>query len=736
MKTTSPNPNRIIPRRAWLFATLASSCLATNATSVDPAPASTAPELAVPTTELPGMLITGSPQGSPSSPKLTEPILNVPQTITVVPQTVIEAQGATTLRDVLRNVPGISIQAGEGGVPSGDNLSIRGFSARTDLFVDGVRDFGGYTRDSFNTEQVEVIKGPASTYSGRGSTGGSINLSTKVPHLGNSYEGTLGAGTDAYQRATLDLNQTLPGSPVSGTSLRLNGMWTHQEVAGRDAVENERWGVAPSIALGLGTSTRAFLTYSHLAQNNLPDYGIPWVPANTNSVLAAHSDRPAPVEYSNFYGLDSRDFEETVTDMPSLRIEHDFNESFTLRNLTRYGTTSRDSVITAPRFVNANIGTAINRQLQSRDQTDTILANQTDLTADFETWRLAHTAVVSVEFARETSENFARTQLPASATPLADLYHPDPDDAFDGQIVRTGAVNEAIADSAGISVFDTIKLSPKWQLSGGLRLDSFGVDYTSTATNGVATELDRTDEMLSWRAGVVFKPRENGSLYAAYGTSFNPSAEGLTLATTATAANNVTTDPEQSRTIEVGTKWEFLGNRLALSLALFRTDKTNARTEDPTDSTDVMVLDGEQRVQGVEFGASGRITKEWTLFAGYAWMDSEILASRNAAELGNELTNTPEHTFNFWSTYDLPANFQIGMGGQYVDARFANTTNTRRAPGYWLFDAMIGYRINQHVSLRLNIYNLADESYIDRVGGGHFVPGTGRTGTLTAAFEF
>jgi catecholate siderophore receptor len=731
-----PTPNTPIPRRSWLFATLATSCLATNAASLEPLPASTASEPADPTTELPGMLITGSPQGSPSSPKLTEPVLNVPQTITVVPQTVIEAQGATTLRDVLRNVPGISIQAGEGGVPSGDNLSIRGFSARTDLFVDGVRDFGGYTRDSFNTEQVEVIKGPASTYSGRGSTGGSINLSTKVPHARNAYEGTLGIGTDSYQRATIDLNQSLPGSPIAGTAVRLNSMWTHQEVAGRDSVENERWGLAPSVALGLGTSTRAFLTYSHLAQDNLPDYGIPWVPANTNVVLAAYSDRPAPVEFSNFYGLEARDFEETVTDLPSLRIEHDFNESFTLRNLTRYGTTSRDSVITAPRFVNANIGTAINRQLQSRDQTDTILANQTDLTAKFETWGLNHTAVGSVEFARETSENFARTQIPGNATPAADLFHPNPGEPFPGQIARTGAVNEAIADSAGVSVFDTLKLGSQWQVSGGLRWDTFGVDYRSTATNGVLSQLERNDDMLSWRAGVVFKPRENGSLYAAYGTSFNPSAEGLTLATTATAANNVNTDPEQSRTIEVGTKWEFLDHRLALSLALFRTDKTNARTEDPSDSTDVVVLDGEQRVQGVEFGVSGRLTKDWTVFAGYAWMDSEITESRNAAELGKELSNTPEHTFNFWTTYELPANFQIGCGGQYVDSRFANTTNTRQAPGYWLFDAMIGYRINRNIALRLNVYNLADEAYIDRVGGGHFVPGAGRTGTLTASFEF
>lgn len=174
-------------------------------------------------------------------------------------------------------------------------------------------------------------------------------------------------------------------------------------------------------ALGLGTATRAFLTYSRLSQDNLPDYGIPWVPANTNAVLGAYSDQPAPVDFDNFYGLSSRDFEQTTTDLPSLRLEHDFSDSISLRNLTRYGITRRDSVITAPRFLNANTGTTINRQLQSPDQEDSILANQTDLTATFDTWNLNHTAVGSVEFSHETSENFARTQFAANATPTAEL---------------------------------------------------------------------------------------------------------------------------------------------------------------------------------------------------------------------------------------------------------------------------------------------------------------------------
>ena len=326
--------------------------------------------------------VTGRPR-SVASPKFTEPLRDIPQTINVITSAVMEQQGATTLREVLRNVPGITFQAGEGGVPAGDQLSIRGFSARTDIFVDGVRDFGGYTRDSFNLEQVEVAKGPASGITGRGSTGGSINQVSKTPGLTASYGGSLGGGNAEYARSTLDINQPIAALP--GTAVRLNAMWNDAGVPGRDNVESQRWGIAPSIAIGLGTPTRASLSYFHLAQDNLPEYGIPWVPVNTNPELAAYSNDRPPVDQSNFYGLKARDYENTATDMGTLQVDHDFSGTTTLRNITRYGVTDRDSVITAPRFVSVNTSTMLNRQLQSRDMEDGILANQTNLTARFQT---------------------------------------------------------------------------------------------------------------------------------------------------------------------------------------------------------------------------------------------------------------------------------------------------------------------------------------------------------------
>ncbi len=289
-----------------------------------------------------------------------------------------------------------------------------------------------------------------------------------------------------------------------------------------------------------------------------------------------------------------------------------------------------------------------------------------------------------------------------------------------------------------------MSLGDHWQLTGGLRYDRFDIDYSSVAStgapayaSGARTNLSRVDEMVSWRAGLVYKPVENGSVYLGYGTSFNPSAEGLTLNNTATAANNVNLDPEQSRTVELGTKWDLLEDRLQLTAAVFRTDKTNARTEDPADPTDTVVLDGEQRVQGIEVGFAGSLTDDWRVFGGYTLLDSEVVASNNPLEVGRELMNTPRHSANLWTVYDLPRGFQVGAGLQFTDSRFnSNNDAAREAPSFCLFDAMVGYEVNKNFSLRLNLYNLADKAYIDRVGGGHFIPGAGRSAVLTASYKF
>jgi catecholate siderophore receptor len=685
-----------------------------------------------------------------SSPKYTEPLRDVPQTITVVPKAVIEQQGAVTLRDVLRNVPGISFQAGEGGVPAGDNMTIRGFPGRSDIFVDGIRDFGGYSRDSFNVEQVEVAKGPASSYSGRGSVGGSVNLSSKSPTLLPAYGGSFGLGTDEYYRGTVDFNQPIADSPIQGTSLRLNSLWHTDHTPGRDQVKNQRWGIAPTLALGLGTPTRVTLSYFQLEQHNLPDYGIPWVPsgadtnglpvANINPALNRYANKIPPVDFSSFYGLTTRDFEKTRTYLPTGKVEHDFNDQLSLRNLSRYGQTDRDSVITAPRFRDVDpdpdgtlFGTTINRQIQSRDQRDTIIANQTDFTSAFDTFKVEHALVTGLEFTREESDNYQRTG-PNSTT---DLFNPNPDDPYPARVRRTGAFSETTADSMGVSLFDTIKFSEQWQVLAGLRWDYFDTTFQGHNTAGVRTnDLSRLDKEWSWRAGLVYKPKPNGSIYFGYGTSFNPAAEGLSLSSGASAVNNLNTPPEEIRSFELGTKWDLFRNRANVSLAVYQTDKFNARTEDAVLANDPIVLDGEQRVRGVEIGFAGNITDEWMVSGGYAFQDSEIVKTRTAADQGNDLPNVPEHTFSVWTTYALPWNLEIGGGARYTGSRFSANNNLREAPGYWLGDAMLAYHPSKNLTLRLNVYNLTNEEYIDRVGGGHIVPGPARSAVLTASLAF
>jgi catecholate siderophore receptor len=692
------------------------------------------------TTELPDVVVKGEQDmgykpETVESPKFTEPLRDIPQTVTVIPREVFEEQGATSLRDVLRNVSGISVQAGEGGTPAGDQLSIRGFSARTDLFIDGVRDFGGYSRDPFNFEQVEVFKGPASSISGRGSTGGSINMVSKTPKLDQFIGGSIGVGSDDYQRLTLDVNQPLTDLDIEGAAVRLNGVWHESDTPGRDIVGDSRWGIAPSLALGLGTPTRLTLSYFRLDQDNVPDYGIPWVPANTGP-LADYSDQAPPVEYSNFYGLVARDYEKVTTDLATAELEHDASDSVSIRNITRYGITDRDSIITAPRFVNANVSTDIRRNdWKSRDQTDEILANLTDVNWDFETGPVEHALVTGVELTHETELNYTRVAT-GPDSPVTDLYNPNPYDPYTENIQRNGAYAESIANNFAVYAFDTLKLSEKWELSGGLRWDHFDIDYTSVATNGVAAPLGRTDEMLSWRAGLVFKPAENGSIYVGAGTSFNPAGEGLTLSTAQTAAANLNVDPEESQTVEVGTKWDFFEERLSLNAAVFRTVKSNARTQDPADPNDVIVLEGEQVVQGVELGIAGRITRDWQVFGGYTWLMSEITESQDPTEIGNELSNTPEHSANLWTTYQLPFRLEVGGGVQYVGSRFSSNANNRKAPDYVVFDAMLGFEATENLTFRLNVYNLADEEYIDRVGGGHFIPGVGRSAVLSANLSF
>lgn len=750
----SSSLTELLPTAPKALAALAAVCVAQGAGSLARADSADAGEGSrTETTKLDSYVVEDHKADRLSSPKFTQPLRDTPQTVVVIPSSVYTEQAATSLRDVLRNTPGITFQAGEGGNAPGDNLFIRGFGARNDVFIDGVRDPGVLARDTFNTEQVEIAKGPSSATSGRGSTGGSVNLVTKKPHLGDATQLTATAGSADYRRATLDTNQELAASPIKGTALRLNAVWTDAGVAGRDVVENKSWGVAPSLALGLGTPTSLTLAYSHLSQDNIPDYGLP---GTLPAVALAEGKTIEDLDWSNFYGLRSRDYEKIETDAVSAIAEHVFNPDVSLRNTARYGRNTRDAVVTPPRAATAaNAATdpgydATQAQIRRtdtkyQDRRDQILANQTNLTARFATGAIRHAVTAGLEVSREDQKSFGKTDTYANGRPpVTDLYHPNPDDAYTPDIVATGASTHAVADSGAVYAFDTLQLAPRWELSGGARWERFDVAYESVPATSAGTPVqhyDRTDDMLSWRAGLVFKPAPAGSLYAGYGTSFNPSADagqGLALAGSGTTSASLA--PEKSTSAEVGAKWDFLGGRLAATAALFRTEKTNAKT---TDSAGNTVLAGEQRVDGAELGLSGRLTDDWSVFGGYAYMDGTVDTSGVAVQTDAALQYVPKQTANLWTTYRLPHGFTLGAGAQFTDGYFyALPTATAPAPAqgagtrYWLFNAMASYEVNRHLTLRVNVSNLADERYIDRGYGGHVIPGAGRTVLASATLSF
>jgi catecholate siderophore receptor len=652
---------------------------------------------------------------APSSPKYTEPLRDTPQTITVIPKAVIEEQGATTLRDVLRNVPGLTLAAGEGGNPAGDNLTLRGFSARNDIFIDGVRDISPQSRDPFNIEQVEVVKGPASVFSGRGSTGGTINLVSKAPTRDRLVGGTLNLGSDDTRRVTADINTPL----TDRIGFRFNFLAHDSGVADRNAVENQRWGVAPSLAFGLGTPTRLTLSYFKIKQDNLSDYGIPWVPA-THNTLAEFRDRPAPVPRETFYGLKTRDFEKLNSDLATVKVEHDFGDRATVRNQFRYDRSTRDSMATPPRFA-GNDSTTINREMRSWITEDEIWDNQTDVQARFSTGGINHTFVSGIDLAHEGNIRVTRTAPNMPTT----LLNPNPNDIFTGAITISPLIGDISADSIAVYAFDTVNLHPKFELSGGLRWDYFEAEGISIANVGVS----RIDRMLSGRLGAVYKPKQSGSIYAAFGTSLNPSLEGLSYGTANTAI-----DPEETYTVEIGSKWDLLGERLLLSGAVFRTDKKNARTPGLLPGDPPQVLDGRQRVDGLELGVTGSIVRQMKVYAAYTFLDGEIVDSNLPAERGKTIQNLPRNSFSLWTTY-LFEKFTVGGGARFVGKRFGNNINTRFVDKYWTLEGMASYPVSKHLDLRLNLYNLTDAYYFDRLGGGHLVPGAGRSVSVSAGFK-
>ncbi|UFQ98369.1 TonB-dependent receptor [Pseudomonas wenzhouensis] len=679
-----------------------------------------------------------------SSVKYTAPLLDTPQTVTVVPQKVIAQQQALSLRQVLSNVSGITFTAGEGGGGSGDSINIRGFGANANMQIDGLRDSTQTNRtDTFNIESVEVIKGPNSVFGGSGTTGGSINQVTKAPVQRDFTRLGASLGTDSYHRLTLDSNQTLEDVGVD-SAFRLNLMTHENDVPGREQIDRKRWGIAPSLALGLSEDTRLTLSYFHQTDDQLPDYGVP----------AIDGKKIAGVDRDAYFGWKNLDKDDIKTDAFTVKFEHTFNDSLSLQNLTRYSLIDRNTVISASHVNTTGVPAGNYRpagpQAYGRDINSELLINQTNLRADFETLGLLHSLATGVEVSREHFDLKTYNHglgSGAAAYPGNGYSLDNPPGYWAGPANKTFTADTSTRlDNQAVYVFDTIALNPQWDVNLGLRYDWIEGDYESTALpSGALTTLDTRDEKLSGRAGLVYKPTDNGRIYVAYGTSFNPSAEFLVTTGGGVSAATADLSPEKNKTWELGTKWELLDKRLEVDAALFRVEKSNARETMADGSTQ---LAGEQRVQGIELGLTGHITEQWDVFANYTVLSSETLKAADTAagiaREGQALANTPPRSFNLWTVYELPAGWSLGYGARYVSERNVSSSGSAKLDAYWLHNAMVGYAVNENLDLQLNLNNLFDEDYVERV---RQTPGTsarssaieygdGRSAILSATYSF
>ncbi|WP_254602007.1 TonB-dependent receptor [Sphingomonas bacterium] len=827
---------------------LALSCIGFIASA--PATAQTPPQPAAPPrengVELQGVTVTDTAIDSASykpeavNPKLTAPLLDTPRSIVVIGEQVIKDTGSATLVDALRTVPGITFGAAEGGNPIGDRPFIRGFDSQGSTYVDGVRSIGAQTREVFAIEQVQVVRGSDSTLGGRGSAGGTINIVSKLPQADSFYRADGSYGTADYKRATADANVAL--SPIA--AIRIAAMWHDQDVAGRDAIFQKRWGVAPSATIGLGTPTRLTAAYYHLHTNELPDSGLPYTYVCSATVCNAPAgyvlDEPVhhvttlggqtgTVSRNTFYGLKDRDFRRSNQDQATLRVEHDFGRRITLRNTARFDHTWQgysfllpdDSTgnVVGTTTTNATVGGVTNftnggyvwRRANTRQGITNSFSDQLDLTAKLRTGPLRHSIATGLEWSEERARR--GTYVIATGSTISprcnsntiaryyctSLFNPNPNDPFVNYTSDTSTVATPIVKSAPYAdtinegftkaayLFDSISmLDERLIVNLGARYDNFRSKVQPGLASATAGRfsLSRTNNVWTYQAGAVFKPTKNSSLYATFATSATPpnsllgeGSEPNALGTTNTAQALALLDQlkvERSKTYEVGAKIDLFDGRLALTGDIFRTETTNARV---TIDANTVAFIGKRRSQGGEIGFNGNITKDWTVFGGYSYLDAKIRDGGQSAltaaavgaraaqtvyvdsvNTGRQFPQTAKHNFTIWTNYSFAKRFSLGGGafyssrvfGGYSDNRTATqnaagvvtitpatTVIARSVPGYWRLDARAGVKITSKLNLSVNVNNLTNKRYFSQAYSSHYAtiaPGRSAFGTLSFAY--
>ncbi len=690
-----------------------------------------------------------------SNTRLPADLKDLPQSAIVVNQALMKSQGATSLSSALKNVPGLTIAGAEGG-QIGNNINLNGFSARTDIFLDGARDRGQYYRDTFALDSIEVLMGPSSMLFGRGSTGGVINQVTKSPKLKAASEVQASVSSNGLVRTLLDHNTKLSDT----SAFRVAMMGQQGNTSDRNHSATKDYGIAPSLKLGIGTPTQ--ITFSGLIQRNQgqTDYGLP----NLNGA-------PVIVDRKTSYAMSD---DRTISNIGSMGavIEHKITPTSSVRNQTQFNKVKTDVRETSPQgigtltgvggaFVALSTGTTaipvaassslpysqlyVRRQSRDRVIQDQSTYNLTEFTTQLQTGGIKHDVLAGFEVGRESYNNqvsyrngscngtalntAGATTGYVDCTPLS-----NPSDAANTVASTLGNLQTGKAVSTAVFANDTLELSPKVKLVGGLRRDRYGASITNSISSAtVLAATEQTVNFTSVRSGFIFQPTSAQTYYLSGSTSFNPSLEQLV----STTGGTQPLPPQQNRATELGAKWDLRGGDLSLTAAAFKITQYNARAQDATNSA-LYTATGTVQVQGARMGIAGKVSTKWQWFGGYTRLNASIVDAIAPLTAGKIPANTPKDSLSLWSTYNLTKEWEVGGGASYMSSRFMSNTNLTQVPSYVRWDSVVAYHQPKY-DVRLNIYNLANKYYYDSLvpsDGGRAVPGGARSATISVAYRF
>jgi catecholate siderophore receptor len=652
-----------------------------------------------------------------ASGKFPEPMLNTPKTITVLSKEVLEDKNATTLKEIGRSTAGVTLGSGEGGNAFGDRFFIRGFDARNDVFIDGIRDPAVSIRENFFTEQIEILRGPASSYAGRGTAGGAINIVTKQAGDTNFKRMDTEFGTDRTKRVTIDVNQVIDPT----FSVRTGGMFQDANVAGRDYVTDNRWGSFISTKYTPTSDIKITTNYVHTDLSGLPDFGVPYYKKGNVPVTSAGIPR------GNWYGFLNRDFQTARQDFGTGTIEYKVNEAITLSSKVRGEHSLLNYIGTLPQNPNTTSPNPLlwttTASAQSRLQNVDVWANQNEATFKLDTGGVKHTAVFGVEYANENisidryaglaSELAGSAFTSTGAVTGVNLYSPQYTNIPFGSPSLTGNPTRYGVNTSSVYVMDTANWQDTIIVNGGIRYDGYNM---SSSTNS-PKYLKMNADLVNYNVGLVYKPTSIGSVYAAYATSANPFGSELDATGTdyggVPANTAILLGPERNKAAELGTKWELADRHLLVSAALFQTTKDNARE---TNAAGLLTSNAAYRIQGIDIEAEGKITDRWSIFGGIVLMQSKVTQSNIASNLGLQLANVAHQSFSMLTKYKFDGGWELGGQAVYRSKVYGGTfaANTgNELPSYWRFDAFVEKKIDKNWTMKFYAQNLTNKLYYD-----------------------